>query len=86
MPRAWPTLPRRCGRPRDRCPLPRRKLLSAAFDAATPVAQRLPAERRRLQTAPQPIRADIQAHIAWLEPRLARTDADLAAGIRSSPL
>jgi transposase len=47
---------------------------------------RLTAERRRLQSAPQPIRADSQAHIAWLERRLARTDADLAAGIRSSPL
>jgi len=46
----------------------------------------LTAERRRLQSAPQRIRADIQAHIAWLDRRLARTDDDLAAGIRSSPL
>jgi transposase len=44
------------------------------------------AERRRLQSAPQRMRADIQAHIAWLERRMARTDADLAAAIRSSPL
>jgi transposase len=46
----------------------------------------LTAERRRLQSAPQRIRADIQAHIVWLERRLARTDADLAAAIRSTPL
>jgi transposase len=48
--------------------------------------QRLTAERRRLQRAPQRIRADIQAHSTWLERRLARTDEDLAAAIRSSPL
>jgi transposase len=50
------------------------------------LVQRLTAERRRLQSAPHRIRADIQAHLAWLERRLARTDADLAAGSRSSPL
>ena len=42
--------------------------------------------RRRRQWAPQPIRADIQAPIAWLARRLVRTDDDLAAGSRSSPL
>jgi hypothetical protein len=31
------------------------------------------------------MRADIQAHITWLERRLARPTADLAAAIRSSP-
>jgi transposase len=50
-----------------------------------PLVPRLTAERRRLPTAPQPIRADIQAHLAGIERRLARTEADLAAGIRSSP-
>jgi transposase len=49
------------------------------------LVQRLTAARRRLQSAPQRRRADIQAHIAWLECRLARTAADLAAAIRSSP-
>jgi len=48
--------------------------------------QRLTAERRRLQSAPQRIRADSQAHIAWLERRLARTADDVAAAIRSTPL
>jgi transposase len=60
--------------------------LSALLTRRRQLVQRLTAERRRLQSAPQRIRADIQAHIAWLERRLARTDADLAAAIRSMPL
>jgi transposase len=59
---------------------------SALLTRRRPLGPRLTAERRRLPTAPQPIRADIQAHLAWLERRVARTEADLAAGIRSSPL
>jgi transposase len=58
---------------------------SALLTRRRPWVQRLTAERRRLQSAPPRSRADIQAHIAWLERRLARTDDDLAAGIRSSP-
>jgi transposase len=50
------------------------------------LVQRLTAERRRLQTAPQQIRADIQAHITWWTRRLARTDDDVAVAIYSSPL
>jgi transposase len=60
--------------------------LSALLTRRRRLVQRLTAERRRLQSAPPRIRADIQAHIAWLERRLARTEADLAAGSRSSPL
>jgi transposase len=59
--------------------------LSALLTRRRQLVQRLPAARRRLQSAPQRRRADIQAHIAWLECRLARTAADLAAAIRSSP-
>jgi transposase len=59
--------------------------LSALLTRRRQLGQRLTAERRRLQTAPPPIRADSQAHVAWLERRLARTEADRAAGIRSSP-
>ena len=47
---------------------------SALLTRRRQLVQRLTAERRRLQTAPQPIRADIQAHITWLTRRLARTD------------
>jgi transposase len=69
-------------------PLPeaQAQALSALLTRRRQLVQRLTAERRRLQRAPQRIRADIQAHIAWLERRLARTDADVAAAIRSTPL
>jgi transposase len=69
-------------------PLPdaQAQALSALLTRRRQLVQRLTAERRRLQSAPQRIRADIQAHITWLERRLARTDDDLAAAIRSSPL
>jgi transposase len=60
--------------------------LSALLTRRRPLVPRLTAERRRLQTAPPPIRADIQAPITWLARRLARTDDDRAAAIRSSPL
>jgi transposase len=60
--------------------------LSALLTRRRPLVQRLTAERRRLPTAPPRSRADIRAHITWLERRLARTDDDLAAAIRSSPL
>ena len=69
-------------------PLPeaQAQALSARLTRRRPLVQMLTAERRRLQSAPQRIRADIQAHLTWLERRLARTDADLAAAIRSTPL
>lgn len=69
-------------------PLPdaQAQALSALLTRRRQLVQMLTAERRRLQSAPQRIRADIQAHITWLERRLARTDDDLAAAIRSSPL
>jgi transposase len=69
-------------------PLPdaQAQALSALLTRRRQLVQMLTAERRRLQSTPQRIRADIQAHITWLERRLTRTDDDLAAGIRSSPL
>jgi transposase len=69
-------------------PLPeaQAQALSALLTRRRQLVQMLTAERRRLQTAPQPIRADIQAHITWLTHRLARTDDDVAAAIHASPL
>jgi transposase len=69
-------------------PLPeaQAQALSALLTRRRQLVQRLTAERRRLQTAPQQIWADIQAHITWLTRRLARTDDDVAAAIYSSPL
>src|SRR5918992_926390 len=60
--------------------------LSAQLTRRRQLVQMLTAERRRLQTAPPPIRADIQAHLTWLTRRLARTEADVAAAIHASPL
>jgi transposase len=73
-------------------PLPRplpeaeAQALSALVTRRRQLGQMLTAERQRLQSAPQRIRADIQAHLAWLERRVARSDDDLAAAIRSRPL
>jgi transposase len=69
-------------------PLPdaQAQALSARLTRRRQLVQRLTAERRCLPSAPHRIRADIQAHITGRERRVARTDADLAAAIRSSPL
>jgi transposase len=69
-------------------PLPdaQAQALSALLTRRRQRVQMLTAERRRLQSAPPRIRADIQAHITGRERRLAHTDDDLAAAIRSSPL
>jgi transposase len=69
-------------------PLPeaQAQALSAVLTRRRRLVQMLTAERQRLQTAPQPVRADIQAHITWLMRRLARTDADVAAAVHASPL
>jgi transposase len=69
-------------------PLPaaQAQALSALLTRRRQLVQRLTAERRRRQTAPQPIRADIQAHITWLTRRLTRTDDDVAAALHASPL
>ena len=46
----------------------------------------LTAEENRRKTAPMPIRADIQEHIAWLRKRLKGVDQELNLAIRSSSL
>jgi transposase len=69
-------------------PLPdaQAQALSALLTRRRQLVQRRTAAQRRLQSAPQRIRADLQAHITWLTRRLARTDADVAAAIHASPL
>lgn len=44
----------------------------------------LTAEKNRLGTAPGRVRADIKAHVAWLERRLAQSDDALASAIQAS--
>jgi transposase len=75
------------GRPTPR-PLPEApaQALRALLTRRRQWVQRLTAERRRLQTAPQRMRADRQAHIAWLERRWARTADAVAAAIHARPL
>src|SRR6266511_4013150 len=44
------------------------------------------AEQNRLSGVSQRLRADIQAHITWLDTRLASLDEDLDATLRASPV
>jgi transposase len=46
----------------------------------------LTAERNRLSCAPPGLRTELQAHIRWLERRIAGRDTDLDQTIRTSPL
>ena len=46
----------------------------------------LTAERNRLSCAPPGLRTELQAHIRWLERRIAGLDTDLDQTIRTSPL
>jgi transposase len=46
----------------------------------------LTAEKNRLSSAPRSIQADIPAHIAWLERRLAGLNDDVNTAIRASPV
>ncbi len=46
----------------------------------------LTAEKNRFGRAPQPIRARLRAHIAWLEQEVARIETDLGQAIRDSPV
>lgn len=44
------------------------------------------AEQNRLGSAPPPVRKEIQAHLTWLDRRLASLDDDLGRTIRESPV
>ncbi len=46
----------------------------------------LTAERNRLLLARGAVRANVRAHVAWLEKQLARTDRDLRQRIEASPV
>ena len=43
-------------------------------------------EQNRLGSAPRRLQADIQAHITWLNERLAALDDDLDTTLRTSPV
>ena len=44
------------------------------------------AETNRLGSAPPRVQVDLQAHIAWLDQRLAALDEDLDSTLRASPV
>jgi transposase len=44
------------------------------------------AEQNRLEHAPRRLRTDIEAHIAWLDQRVAALDDDLDTTLRASPI
>jgi transposase len=61
------------------------RALGALVTRRRQLVEMLTAEDRR-QTAPLAIRADIQAHIAWLRKRLKGVDKELGQAVRASPL
>jgi transposase len=60
--------------------------LSALVTRRRQLLDMITAERTRFHSASPPVRADLSAHIAWLEKRLASLDALLARSIKNSPL
>jgi transposase len=69
-------------------PLPeaQTQALSAQLARRRQRLDRLTAEQNRLGSAPRTIQADIQAHITWLERRLADLNDALGQAIRASPV
>jgi transposase len=59
--------------------------LAALVTRRRQLVEMLTAERNRLAQAPRALRAEIQAHITWLQRRLGRLDDDLNEAIRTSP-
>jgi transposase len=85
MPVPWPTLARRCG---PRCPLPdaqTEELRTLLARRRQLIAMRT-AEQNRLEHASPRLRADIVAHIAWLDQHVATLDDDLDTTLRASPV
>jgi transposase len=60
--------------------------LAALVERRRQLIGMLTAEKNRYQQAPQPVRAKIAAHIAWLEQALAEVDGELDQLLHASPL
>jgi len=60
--------------------------LDALVTRRRQVVAMLTAEQNRLHTTSPATRADILAHLRWLERRLAKLDAELGEALRDSPL
>jgi transposase len=59
--------------------------LSALLARRRQLVSMLTAERQRLDTAADPVRARVQAHIDWLAQELADLDGELRAALQASP-
>jgi len=60
--------------------------LAALLTRRRQLIDMLTAEKNRLSSALKSVRKGIQAHITWLERRLAETDHDLSTTIQASPV
>lgn len=60
--------------------------LAAVLTRRRQLIDMLTAEKNRLSSALKPVRKGIQAHITWLERRVAETDDDLSTTIQTSPV
>lgn len=60
--------------------------LAALVTRRRQLVDMLTAERNRLSSAPPGVRKELQAHIRWLERRIAGLDTDLDQAIRTSPV
>ena len=60
--------------------------LRALLARRRPLVARRTAEQNRLGSAPPRLQTDIQAHITWLNTRLAALDDDLDTTLRASPV
>jgi transposase len=69
-------------------PLPdeQTQALAALLARRRQVVAMLTAERQRLGAARPPVRARVQAHVAWLEQELADLDDELRRAVQASPL
>jgi len=61
------------------------RALSALAARRRQLTAMLAAERNRLQAAGAALRADVRAHVRWLEARIARLDARIGAAITADP-
>ena len=60
--------------------------LAAVVTRRRQLVDMLTAERNRLSCAPPGLRKELQAHLRWLERRIAGLDTDLDQAIRTSPV
>jgi len=62
------------------------QVLAALVARRRQLVEMLTMERNRLGSAPRVLRAELQAHIRWLERRITDLDTDLTHAIRTSPV